>query len=195
MNEELKKINFDSNGLVPIIIQDDRTGSVLSLFYANKEALDRTEQTGFVWRYSRSKQRLMQKGEESGNIMKVVSISPDCDSDALLVRVIPKGPACHSGEISCFKNANSAGLLAELIRTIKNRKEKPSNESYTSSIVNNREKIIEKLREELQELIEAKRKKDIKWEAADLMYFLLVYLENQNLPFKEVLKELKRRRK
>jgi phosphoribosyl-AMP cyclohydrolase len=98
----MKGIRFDKNGLVPLIVQDANNGIVLSLFYANKEALEMTEKSGFIWRYSRKERRLMQKGASSGNVQKVISIAKDCDSDAVLARVIPKGPACHTGMRSCF---------------------------------------------------------------------------------------------
>lgn len=185
-------MKFDKSGLVPMIIQDANSGAVLSLFYCNEESLKKMKETGFVWRYSRSKKKLMKKGMSSGNLMKVVSISEDCDSDALLVKVKPFGPACHAGDYSCF--GEEKNILTELIDVISERKRNPKKDSYTSQIVKNKMKIIEKLREELEELIEAKRKKDIKWEAADLLYFLLVYLENRSVGFSDVLEELRRRR-
>lgn len=185
-------IKFDKNGLIPMIIQDAETGVVLSLFYANQESIAKTKDTGYVWRYSRSKQKLMKKGEESGNMQKVVSMQEDCDSDALLVKVKPQGPACHKGKYSCFKQEKP--ILNELLEVIRDRKENPKQGSYTSSIVNNKEKIIAKLREELDELIQAEKPEEIQWEAADLLYFMLVYLENKDVKFADVLKELKKRR-
>lgn len=185
------KIKFEENGLVPMIIQDANSGLVLSLFYTNKEAIEKMKSTGYVWRYSRTKKKLMKKGEESGNTQKIVSISFDCDQDALLVRVLPNGPACHKGTISCFDA--EAGVLSELSRVIKNRKLNPK-DSYTSKIVKDRNAIIAKIREECEELIEAEGEKNITWEAADLIYFTLVYLENREVEFSEVLKELRKRR-
>ena len=189
------KLKYDKNGLVPMIIQNAESGTVLSLFYASREAIKNTQQTGYLWRYSRTNKKLMKKGTTSGNYMRVVAISMDCDNDALLVKVKPLGPACHTGQTSCFKDNGYTNILRELTSIIADRKKNPKKDSYTSKIVKNREIIVEKLREELEELIDAKRKKDIKWEAADLLYFLLVYLENQNVSWSEVLKELKRRRK
>ena len=96
------QLNFDDRGLIPAIIQDDDTGEVLTLFYMNDEAVRRTQQSGQVWRYSRKEQRLMRKGDTSGHTLTVRSIFYDCDEDALVIRVQPKGPACHTGERSCF---------------------------------------------------------------------------------------------
>ena len=187
------KLKFDEKGLVPMIIQDAITGSVLSLFYANTEALEKIQETSYLWRYSRSKKKLMKKGESSGNFMKIVSIKEDCDSDALLLKVRPEGPACHSGEYSCFGEEKE--ILYELLDIIKNRKQNPNKNSYTSKIVTDKSEVIAKLREECEELIEAEKPTDIKWEAADLLYFMLVYLENRGVAFEDVLAELKRRRR
>ncbi|MBS3068541.1 bifunctional phosphoribosyl-AMP cyclohydrolase/phosphoribosyl-ATP diphosphatase HisIE [Candidatus Micrarchaeota archaeon] len=186
-------MKFDKDGVIPMIVQDADSLAVLSLFYGNKESIEKMKKTGFVWRYSRSKNKLMKKGAISGNTMKVISVSEDCDSDALLVKVKPLGSACHTNSYSCFKEEKN--ILSELIEVISERKKYPKGNSYTSKIVNDRNAIIAKLREELEELIEAKKKSDIKWEAADLLYFILVYLENRNINFSEVLNELKRRRK
>jgi phosphoribosyl-ATP pyrophosphohydrolase/phosphoribosyl-AMP cyclohydrolase len=98
----LKDVKFDERGLVPVIVQDALSGAVLSLVYANMEALERTVESGLVWRYSRARKELMQKGATSGNTQEVLSLRTDCDNDAVLARVLPKGPACHSGEYSCF---------------------------------------------------------------------------------------------
>ncbi len=101
--DELRRlVRWDARGLVPVIVQDARTGQVLTLAYMNAEALERTLHTGETWFWSRSRQRLWHKGETSGNIQRVVDIALDCDGDALLVRVHPAGPACHTGAVSCF---------------------------------------------------------------------------------------------
>ncbi len=196
------KLKFNPDGLIPLIIQDADSGTVLSLFYANQEAIDKMQETGHVWRYSRSKNKLMQKGEESVNVQKIIEIKEDCDSDALLVKVNPKGPACHKGTVSCFESGVMGGsnqsILSELIAVLRDRKKNPKKGSYTSSILNNQKEIIAKLREECEEFIEAGEKKEDKevvWEAADLLFFMLVYLENRDVEFADVLKELKRRRK
>ncbi len=187
------KLKFDDAGLVPMVVQDATSGVVLSLFYANTDTIAKINETGYLWRYSRSKGKLMKKGEESGNFMKVVSLSEDCDSDALLAKVKPEGPACHTGSYSCFGEKKS--ILYELVEVIKTRKLNPKSDSYTSSIVCDRSKIIAKLREECEELIDAEKPSDIKWEAADLLFFMLVYLENRGISFEDVLVELKKRRK
>ncbi len=121
---DLEMLKFDKNDLVPMIIQDVNSGVVLSLFYANKESIKKMQETGFVWRYSRKNKKVMMKGEESGNSQKVVSVSLDCDNDALLVKIIPNGPACHKGTVSCFESEVSTTLsefafLVELVETIK----------------------------------------------------------------------------
>ncbi|MBI5051173.1 phosphoribosyl-ATP diphosphatase [Candidatus Micrarchaeota archaeon] len=186
----IDKNKFDKDGLVPMVVQDANTGEVLSLFYANEESIKKMNETGYVWRYSREQKKVVQKGEISGNTQRVLSISMDCDRDALLALVSPEGPACHKGTASCFEK--SEPLLSELVSVIKGRKK--SGSSYTSKIVRAKGAIIEKLREECEELIEAKSEKDITWEAADLLYFMLVYLENRQVGFYQVLKELRNRR-
>lgn len=186
------KLKFDSAGLIPMVIQD-AGGAVLSLFYANEDAITRIKETGYLWRYSRSRKKLMKKGGQSGNFMKVVSLSTDCDSDALLVKVIPDGPACHTGKYSCF--GEEKNILCEITEVIKARKQNPKPDSYTSSIIGKRPEIIAKLREECEELIDAEKPNDIKWEAADLLFFMLVYLENRDIKFEDVLAELRKRRR
>lgn len=196
------KLRFDKDGLIPMVIQDSDTGEVLSLVYGNSPSISKMNRTGWVWRYSRSKKKVMVKGGTSGNKQNVVSLSKDCDGDALLVRVKPLGPACHKGTVSCFKSNSDANaemigelsIISELVRVISERKQNPIPGSYTSEIVLDRNAIVAKLREECEELIEAKGRKNLAWEAADLFFFMLVYLENQNLPFSQVLKELRRRR-
>ncbi|MBU1887397.1 bifunctional phosphoribosyl-AMP cyclohydrolase/phosphoribosyl-ATP diphosphatase HisIE [Candidatus Micrarchaeota archaeon] len=195
MKFDIGKIKFDANGLVPLIVQDADTSVVLSLFYANKDAVNRMLETNYVWRYSRKLGRIIKKGEQSRNYQKVISLNLDCDSDAILVKAIPEGPACHTGEYSCFDQQKP--ILNQLIEVIKDRKLNPKKGSYTSTIVNDQKAIIAKLREESEEFIEAgevKEKKEIVWEAADLLFFMLVYLENRNIKFSDVLEELNRRR-
>lgn len=178
--------------LIPMIIQDSDSGAVLSLVYANVESLRNMRRTGYVWRYSRQQGRVIRKGDTSGNRQKVVGIAWDCDKDSLLVRVRPTGPACHTGQFSCF--GEEKPTLIELMEVIKDRRVNPKKDSYTSRIVRDRSAITAKLREECEELIEAEGRGNIRWEAADLLYFLLVYLENRRMSWAEVLKELRRRR-
>lgn len=189
------KLKFDDRGLVPMIIQDANGGAVLSLFYANKEVLERMESTGYVWRFSRSANKVMKKGTDSGNLQKVISIAPDCDGDAILVRVLPSGPACHKGMVSCFGEETQSVILTELLQVIRDRKTNPKSDSYTSGLLKSRDKIIDKLNEECSELIEAKTKNEIVWETADLLYFIFLFLEENDVELREVLEELARRRK
>ncbi len=196
---QVEAIRFDKEGLIPQIIQDANTGAVISLFYANSDAVCRMQETGFVWRYSRSKNKLMQKGEESGNVQKIVSMNLDCDGDALLVRVLPQGPACHKGTVSCFGSSVSgvsSDMLSELVAIIKERKQNPdaTPDSYTVKVVSDRKLAIEKLSEECEELVAAEQKEEVIWEAADLLYFTLIYIENRDVAYEDILKELRRRR-
>ena len=186
-------MKFDNNGLLPMIIQDANGGAVLTLFYANKESLQKTKETGYVWRFSRSAGKIMKKGETSGNFLKVISIKEDCDSDALLVRVVPSGPACHLGTASCFGQKNESSILSELVGVIKDRKTNPKNGSYTSELLKDCRMIQAKISEEAKEFIEAKKKSEIVWEAADLLFFTLVYLEKNSVELREVMAELARR--
>ncbi len=112
-----KDIRFDERGLVPVIVQDAVGGAVLSLVYANLEALERTVESGLLWRYSRAKKELTQKGAASGNVQEVLSLALDCDSDAVLARVLPKGPACHTGGYSCFGTATAGTVTVGAART------------------------------------------------------------------------------
>src|SRR3990167_6049834 len=122
------------SGLVPAIIQDGSNGLVLMLGYMNKEALEKTEYSGFVWFYSRTKERLWMKGEESGNTLKVKGILVDCDQDTVLVKAIPAGPTCHTGKDSCFDETADADSLRELFSTIASRKKNLPAGSYTASL-------------------------------------------------------------
>jgi phosphoribosyl-ATP pyrophosphohydrolase/phosphoribosyl-AMP cyclohydrolase len=188
-----EKLKYGKDGLLPMIVQDAEGGAVLSLFYANEESIRKMLKEGYVWRYSRKLGRVIKKGEESGNFQKVVEVKVDCDSDTLLVRVEPEGPACHTGEYSCFGVGKP--LLEELVAVIADRKKNPKEGSYTSGLVGDREAVVAKLREELDELIEAEKDSEVAWEAADLIYFTLVYLENREVPFSRVIKELEGRRR
>lgn len=187
------KLKFDKDGLLPMIVQDADSGAVLSLFYANKEAVEKTMEEGYIWRYSRKLGRLSKKGEQSGNSQRVISVGTDCDSDALLVKVRSDGPMCHTGAYSCFSGAKP--ILQELTEVLADRKKNPKKGSYTSGLLHDQEGIASKLREEVEELIEAEKDEDIAWEAADLLFFMLVYLENRDIKFSKVLDELRRRRK
>ncbi|MDP3741874.1 MAG: phosphoribosyl-ATP diphosphatase [Candidatus Micrarchaeota archaeon] len=189
--------------LIPLIVQDNETKQVLSLFYCNKKSIALMKKTGYVWRYSRQYKKQMQKGATSGNTQRIISLEYDCDRDAFLATVKQEGEnACHTGKWSCFsaKQNTSWGYLEELMAVIKQRRQskKQNKKSYVASIVNSPKKIGAKLREEAAELAEAigeKERKEVVWEAADLLFFTLVALENRRVSAEEVIQELKRRRK
>jgi phosphoribosyl-ATP pyrophosphohydrolase/phosphoribosyl-AMP cyclohydrolase len=187
------------DGLLPVIIQDDRTGRVLMLGFMNEDALKRTLQTSFVTFFSRSKRRLWEKGETSANRLKVASITSDCDLDALLIRAIPEGPTCHTGAISCFSADETAlETLGTLIETIRSRSSPDAPErSYTRSLlIGGVEACGAKVLEETKELVRAAksegRTRTIE-EAADLLYHMLVLLRGQGIELHEVADELQRR--
>lgn len=188
------------DGLVPAIIQDANTNKVLMLGYMNEAALEKTRAEGRVTFYSRSKNRLWTKGETSGNFLNLVDIKVDCDQDTLLVSVHPVGPACHTGNDTCFNETNrSDNFLTQLESVIQDRKDNPSDKSYTTSLFQKGiNKIAQKVGEEAVELvIEAKDDdKDLFLnEAADLTYHLLVLLVEKGYQWEEVLEILRKRHK
>ena len=197
----MKTLNFSkaADGLLPAIIQDVNTRTVLMLGYMNEEALTKTQESGNVTFYSRSKKRLWTKGEESGNFLELVSIKEDCDQDTLLIQVKPKGPTCHKGSDTCWdsKNESSFGFLSELEATIKSRKENNSEESYVASLFRKGiNKVAQKVGEEAVELvIEAKDDDEnlFKNEAADLMYHYLILLKAKGFKLIDVENILKDR--
>lgn len=190
----------DKSGLLPAIVQDERTGQVLMLGSMNEEAVKQTRQTGFVTFYSRSKNRLWRKGETSGNVLRCVSMMGDCDGDALLIRAIPSGPTCHTGKRSCF-NADESALetLGFLMETIRQRSESNDAKSYTKQLLDGGIDVYgAKVREEAEEVVRAARKEGKERtieEIADLLYHLLVFLKGQDIALDDVAEELKRRRK
>ena len=197
-------IDFDKDkdkGLVPAVIQDVRTNKVLMLGFMNKEAFDKTQEEKKVTFYSRSKGRLWTKGETSGNFLNVKEISVDCDKDSLLIKVIPEGPTCHTGADTCWneKNDGKAAFLQHLKGVIRERKNNPSEKSYTSSLfAKGINKVAQKVGEEAVELvIEAMDKNDelFKGEAADLLFHLLVLFEQKGIDFDEVIEVLEKRHK
>lgn len=201
------EIKFDEKGLVPAIIQDAETMEVLTLAYMNKESLEKTLETGETWFYSRSRQGLWHKGETSGNTQAVVDIKYDCDKDALLVLVKPKGPACHTGAVSCFSQGVTERNLSlgdyQILQTLEKvimerEKERPEGAYTTYLFEKGVDKILKKVGEEAAEVIIAAKNRsheELKWEAADLLYHLQVLLVEQGLPFTEVLKTLEQRHK
>jgi phosphoribosyl-ATP pyrophosphohydrolase/phosphoribosyl-AMP cyclohydrolase len=204
MIEELK---FDDRGLLPVIVQDVTTGAVLMLAYANREAVERTLESGEVWFWSRSRQSLWHKGETSGNTLKLVEAVADCDGDALLIRALPAGPACHRGTRTCFE-PNPAhlelGWLAGILRT---RAGADPATSYTARLLSEGvERVAQKVGEEGVETalaavsLDARgeegceaRRTALVGEAADLLYHLLVLLQASGIEPDEIGQELARR--
>ena len=185
------KIDFNkTDGLVPIIIQDDRTLQVLMLGYMNEEAFEKTKKEKMVTFFSRSKNRLWTKGEESGNFLTVKNMDIDCDNDTILIKVIPKNTVCHTGSFSCFGNKAPKGFLYELEEKISQRIDDRVEESYTYSLFQRGiNKVAQKVGEEAVELvIEAKDDNDklFKNEAADLLYHFLILLKAKNLQLKDI---------
>lgn len=197
------QIKWDIDGLVPVIIQHAESKQVLTLAYMNKEAYQKTIDTGETWLYSRSRQSLWHKGETSGHIQQVVSLSYDCDQDALLLQVIPSGPACHTGSTSCFSGIDQErpystnNILADLEALIANRYKVRPEGSYTTYLFTKGvDKIGKKIGEEAAEVIIAAKnnsKKELRYEAADLIYHLMVLLQNQEVALDDVLLELESR--
>lgn len=184
-------IDFTKNkGLAPVIIQNENTLQVLMLGYMNKEAFEKTQKEKKVTFFSRSKNRLWTKGEESGNFLFVKDIQIDCDSDTLLIKVIPVGSTCHKGTTSCFAEETPKGFVYELEQIINERIKEKSEKSYTSYIFNKGiNKMAQKVGEEAVELvIEAKDDNDELFvnEAADLLYHYLILLKAKGFNFSEI---------
>ena len=187
------KVDFSkyTDGLVPAIIQDDITGKVLMLGFMNEEALAKTQELNQVTFFSRSKNRLWTKGEESGNFLLLKSISSDCDEDSLLIKVNPVGPVCHTGADTCWgeKNSNS-NFLFQLEQIIVDRKTNPSEKSYTSSLFEKGiNKIAQKVGEEAIELVIESKDNDanlFKNEAADLLFHYLILLQAKGHSLSEI---------
>ncbi len=193
------KIDFRKykDGLAPAIIQDATTNKVLMLGFMNEEALEKTKTLKKVTFFSRTKNRLWTKGEESGNFLLVKEILSDCDEDTLLIKAEPTGPVCHTGADTCFKEINKGNFLTELERTIEQRKNAPSDSSYTSSLfAKGINKIAQKVGEEATELIiEAKDNNDDLFlnEAADLLFHYLILLSAKNKNLSQVTEVLQKR--
>jgi len=189
------KINFDkNNGLVPVVIQDDRTLQVLMLGYMNEEAFEKTQNEKIVTFFSRSKNRLWTKGEESGNFLTVKGIVVDCDNDTILIKAKPKNIVCHTGSFSCFGEKNSKGFVYELEEKISQRIDDQIKDSYTYSLFQKGiNKVAQKVGEEaIEVVIEAKDNNDdlFKNEAADLLYHYLILLKAKNFTLQDIEKVL-----
>jgi phosphoribosyl-AMP cyclohydrolase / phosphoribosyl-ATP pyrophosphohydrolase len=198
----VEAIRFDEKGLVPCVVQDAGTGEVLTLAYMNREALERTRTSGETWFWSRSREELWHKGETSGNVQRVKELRWDCDADAVLALVEPAGPACHTGERTCFHNGELAPVageaLAALERTIAQRRAERPEGSYTAKLLADPDRIGEKVREEADEVARAagdEPDERVAAEAADVLYHLAVLLASRGLSFTDAFAELNGRRR
>ena len=204
----LNEIRFDEHGLVPAIAQDIRTGEVLMLAYMNEESLRLTLETGYATYFSRSRKQLWKKGETSGHVQQVMDMRYDCDGDTILMKVIQTGNACHTGHYSCFFNSileadpdevpANAGILQSVYDVISDRRVHPQEGSYTNYLFDKGvEKMCKKVGEEASETIIAAmkgNKEEVTYEVADLMYHLLVLMNQQGVTPDDDYEELARRR-
>ncbi|PYE44507.1 phosphoribosyl-ATP pyrophosphatase /phosphoribosyl-AMP cyclohydrolase [Paenibacillus barcinonensis] len=214
LEQVVEHIRWDE-GLVPAIVQDVDTREVLMMAYMNRESLKLSLESGETWFWSRSRQELWNKGATSGNVQEIVSLKYDCDGDTLLVEVKPKGPACHTGAVTCFHNeiiglpatnsiqsssSNAESrfeVLAELESIIAERERERPEGAYTTYLFDKGvDKILKKIGEEASETIIAAKNKDndeLRLEVSDLMYHLLVLLQERKLPLDDIMSELSRR--
>lgn len=201
IKELLEGLNFNEKGLIPVVVQDYKTGKVLMLAYMNEEALKKTLETKEAWYFSRSRNSLWHKGETSGNYQRVIDIAVDCDKDALLLIVEQVGVACHTGNFSCFYRSEKGGesFLFYLENYLKERKEKLPENSYTAKLFKEgEERIFQKFGEEAIETIIAglsKEKRELIYESADLLFHFLLMLIEENLTLKDIIEELIKRHK
>ena len=202
------RVVFDENGLVPVVAQDAATGDVLTLAYANREAVEKTLSSGEAHYYSRSRAELWRKGATSGNTQRVVEVRLDCDGDALLYRIEPRGPACHTGQNSCFfttlagkrvgvapaddREVPFGTMVERLAGTIAQRHREMPEDSYTASLIQGgKERLAQKVGEEAVEVVVAALSDErLSEEAADLVYHLLVLLEERGVGIEDVAKVL-----
>ncbi|MDF7372192.1 bifunctional phosphoribosyl-AMP cyclohydrolase/phosphoribosyl-ATP diphosphatase HisIE [Proteus mirabilis] len=200
-NTKLAQLDWQKvDNLMPVIIQNAISGDVLMLGYMNKAALEMTLNSGKVTFYSRTKQRLWTKGETSGNFLKLVDIYPDCDNDTLLILAHPIGPTCHNGTESCFAPAQSQwGFLYELENLLRERKSASPDSSYTAQLyASGTKRIAQKVGEEGVETALAATvndREELKNEASDLLYHLMVLLQDQSLSLSDVIDCLQKRHK
>jgi phosphoribosyl-AMP cyclohydrolase / phosphoribosyl-ATP pyrophosphohydrolase len=197
-------LKFNSDGLIPAIVQDADTNEVLMMAYMNQQSYDLTLQTGYTHFWSRSRQALWKKGETSGHVQKVISIQLDCDADTLLVRVKQEGVACHLDRASCFDEVMygdldaTMSIIPELRRVIQDRRLHPKEGSYTNKLLSDEDKRLKKVVEEAGEVILAAKGHDQKamaWEVSDLIYHLMVVLEASDMPMEDIYRKLSERRK
>jgi phosphoribosyl-ATP pyrophosphohydrolase/phosphoribosyl-AMP cyclohydrolase len=201
-----EQVDFDERGLVPCVAQDAESGEVLTLAYANEEALRLSVETGEMHFFSRSRERIWRKGEESGHVMRLRQLRYDCDGDAIVALVEPTGPACHTGERSCFYRELGGGepapvaheALAVLQRTLRNRAAERPEGSYTVKLLDDPKLIGEKVEEEAEEVVRAAGEESderVAEEAADLLYHLSVLLASREVPQAAVMEVLNGRRR
>ena len=197
-------LKFNENGLIPAVVQHAQTKEVLTVAYMNQQSYEKTLETGETWFYSRSRQELWHKGATSGHTQKVISIKADCDQDALVIEVLPNGPACHNGTTSCFtetlyeeKRPGSVGILPQLVDVIREREQTMPEGAYTTYLFDKGiDKICKKVGEEATEVVIGAKNRDaeeVKWESADLLYHLLVLLQEQKVDVYDVLGVLEAR--
>ncbi|MFP4200579.1 MAG: bifunctional phosphoribosyl-AMP cyclohydrolase/phosphoribosyl-ATP diphosphatase HisIE [Clostridia bacterium] len=203
---KMEDLQFDERGLVPVVVQDDATGEILMLAYANREALSLTLDAGRAHFYSRSRGEIWDKGATSGNVMEVVAVGVDCDADALVYSVVPAGPACHTGARSCFWRTLSGsphgyvggGIVSELGEVIAERERNPRRGSYVSGLLGGSlEGVLRKVGEEATEvmLAGAMDRENMEAEVADLWFHSLIALRACGGDFRGIMRELRRRRR
>jgi phosphoribosyl-ATP pyrophosphohydrolase/phosphoribosyl-AMP cyclohydrolase len=201
------EVEFDEKGLVPCVAQDFASGEVLTLAYANEESLRLTVESGELHFYSRSREEIWRKGETSGNVLKLRQLRYDCDGDAIVALVEPTGPACHTGERSCFHRELETGdapappsheALAALERTLRSRAAERPEGSYTVQLLDDPKLIGEKVEEEAEEVARAAREESderVAEESADVLYHLSVLLASRGIPHSAVMEVLNGRRR
>ncbi len=193
-------LSYEPNGLIPVVVQDQRSGDVLMVAYANREALERTEETGLAHFWSRSRGALWKKGETSGHLLAVSEVRADCDRDSLLMVVEPSGPACHTGCRTCFgeEGPSGAGILEEIARVIAQRARSAPEGSYTGRLLEKGlDHALKKVGEEATEVVlAAKGESNLRLaeETADLLFHLLVVLAQRGVPVADVMGVLRKRR-
>lgn len=202
---DIQTLQWDEQGLIPAIVQDEETGDVLMLAYMNEESLQKTLETKETWFYSRSRQELWNKGATSGNRQYVKKIDVDCDKDTLLLTVSAAGPACHTGERSCFftnaldEGENLRTVVYEIRDEIRYRKQHPKEGSYTTYLLTEGvDKILKKVGEEATEVVIGAKNRDkenVAMEISDLIYHTLVLMEEQGVEIEDIQRVLRSRRR
>jgi phosphoribosyl-AMP cyclohydrolase / phosphoribosyl-ATP pyrophosphohydrolase len=197
-------LKYDGNGLIPVVVQDHITGQVLMVAWANEEAVSLMKSTGYTHFWSRSRQKMWKKGEESGHLQKIVSLQIDCDADTILARVEQVGGiACHLGRPSCFDEViygdteKTSAIIPDLKAVIDDRRDNPSEDSYTCKLMSDETRMCKKIVEESAEFVLAIKDGDVDemaWELADMIYHTMVAVEKTGLPMEKVFEKLSERR-